>query len=193
MYFYGQKAVGELLGMIGSADRVGAVGGTQKDVLRVLMPDDICLMDTTTTDYNGRVCLVKSPKENGYRRIFIEGVIAIVCDPTDGEENDRCPLEDLEVYGVVTAIVRSLEAEERTDMEAWEEFRAKYPEDKLMNYYHYDWKYATAIKQHERGCGYGCFSWGYKYGFAEGRRAEKGAARRKRRAEQRKAEKQKEG
>lgn len=191
MYFYGQKDVGALLGMIGKADRVGSVWGTQKEVLRVLMPSDICLMDTTTTDYNGRVCLVKSPGEpkDVFQRIFIDGDTAIVCDPTDGEENDRCPLEDLKVYGVVTGIVRSLEAEERPDMEAWNEFRAKYPTDKLMSYYCYDWKYAAAIKQHERGGGHGCFLWGYTYGFAEGRRAEKGAARRKRRAEQRKAAK----
>lgn len=186
MYFYGQKAVGELLGMIGKADRVGAVGGTQKDVLRVLMPGDVCLMDTTATDYNGRVCLVKSPKEDGYRRIFIDGDTAIVCDPTDGEEYDRCSLSDLTVYGVVTGIVRSLEAEERPDMEAWDEFRAKYPDDKLINYYYFDWKYAKATQQHERGGGYGCFSWGYRYGFAEGCRAEKNAARRERRAKQRK-------
>lgn len=188
MYFYGQIAVGELLGMIGKADRVGAVGGTQKDVLRVLMPGDICLMDATTTDYNGRVCLVKSPGEpkDVYQRIFIDGDTAIVCDPTDGEENDRCPLSDLTVYGVVTGIVRSLEVEERPDMEVWDEFRAKYPADRLQTYYPPSREYATAIKQHERGGGYGCFSFGYSYGFAEGRRAEKNAARRERRAKQRK-------
>lgn len=192
MHLYGHEKISALLGMIGKADHIETVGGKQKEVLRVLMPGDVCLMDTTTTDYNGRVCLVKSPGEakEVYQRIFIDGDTAIVCDPTDGEENDRCPLEDLKVYGVVTGIVRSLEAEERPDMEAWDEFCAKYPTDKLMNYYYYDWKYAKAIKQHERGGAYGCFSWGYKYGFAEGRRAEKGAARRKRRAEKKRDSKE---
>ena len=188
MNLFGHEKISALLGMIGKADHIETVGGKQKDVLRVLMPGDVCLMDTTTTDYNGRVCLVKSPGEakEVYQRIFIDGDTAIVCDPTDGEENDRCPLEDLKVYGVVTGIVRSLEAEERPDAEVRDEFCAKYMPDKLERYYPASLRYATAIKQHERGGGYGCFLWGYSYGFAEGRRAEKNAPRRKRRAKRRK-------
>lgn len=44
------------------------------------------------------------------------------------------------------------------------------------------YKNAFAAKKHHRGSGYGCFMSGYHYGFAEGRRAEKAAPRRKRRA-----------
>lgn len=42
------------------------------------------------------------------------------------------------------------------------------------------------VSQIDTPGGYGCFSWGYRYGFAEGRRAEKNADRRERRAKQRK-------
>lgn len=183
MYLPGQDRMKRLFGMIGAADYADLVGGTQKDTLRVLMPDDVCLMDTTTTDYNGRVCLVTTPAERGkfFQRVFIDGDTAIICDPTDGEENERCPLGELKVHGVVTAIVREMQVEERPSTEKWAEFSEKYPRDKLMNYYPCDWEYLNATKVHHRGSGTMCFIRGYEYGFAEGRRAERNGKRRERR------------
>lgn len=183
MYLPGHDRMKRLFELFGGADYTELVGGTQKDVLRVLLPDDVCLMDTTTTDYNGRVCLVSSPAEsrNIFQRIFVDGDTAIICDPTDGEENERCPLGELKVHGVVIAIVRGMEAEKRPNMEPWAEFSEKYPSDKLMDYYPMNWEYSSAVRTHERGDAGACFYLGYRYGFAVGRRAERNGKRRERR------------
>ena len=127
----------------------------------------LSLMGNTSTDYNGRVCLVTTPDERGrfYQRIFIDGDTAIVCDPTDGEEIGRFPLDKLK---------------RRTD-EKWGEFCEKFPADKLINYYPLNWEYLSAAKVHYRGDGALCFVRGYEYGFAEGRRAERNSKRRERR------------
>lgn len=176
----------ERISKANSLDIVGEIH--DKETLRVLMPGDVCLMDTVTTDYNGRICLVKSPAEpkTVYQRIFIDGDIAIVCDPTDGEENDRCALDDLKVHGVVTGIIRNLEAESPVDLAAFNEFCTKFPIDPIIKYYPMREDYIMAIKRRERGGGYGCAFRGYAYGFTQGRRAERNAQRRAHRMKQRK-------
>jgi hypothetical protein len=189
MSLYAQKTIQELFQIVGRADNLGHVGGDTGPVLRVLMDNDICLIDTKSTDYSGRICLVYSPRAKKllYQRLFIDGETVLVCDPTDGEENETIPLDELRVDGIVIGIVRSLGAEERVDLEKWNEFRRKFPDDPLENYYNPDIDYAFAAKKRWRGEGYSCFMSGYSYGFAEGRRAEKAAPRRKRRAKKRKA------
>lgn len=184
-----QKTINELFQIVGRADDLGRASGDAGPVLRVLMDNDICLIDTKSTNYNGRICLVYSPRTKKllYQRLFIDGETVLVCDPTDGEENETIPLDELRVDGIVIGIVRSLGAEERVDLGKWNEFRERFPDDPLENYYEPDLDYALAAKKHWRGDGYSCFMSGYSYGFAEGRRAEKAAPRRKRRAEKHKA------
>ena len=63
-------------------------------------------------------CEVPWSENTVCQRVFIDGDTTIICDPTDGGENDRCSLEDLKVFGVVTGIVRNMEAEERPDLDA---------------------------------------------------------------------------
>lgn len=183
MYFFEQHAVKKLLGLLGTADAPEAVGGEKDNRLEVLEYDDVCMMDTTTTDYNGRICLVKAPGDKGsfFRRPFIDGDTAIMCHITDGNELKRCTLEELEIHGVVTAIVRKLEAEEQPDQTMWAEFEDKYPSDPLINYYPMNWDYALAARRHVRGDAGACFWYGYQYGFAQGRRAERNGKRRERR------------
>lgn len=189
MSLYMQKTIKELFQIVGQADNLRRVSGDTGAVLRVLMNNDICLIDTKSTDYNGRVCLTYSPrgKKLLFQRLFIDGETVSVCDPTDGEENETIPLDELSVEGIVIAIVRSLGAEERVDLGKWNEFRERFLNDPLENYYEPDLNYAFAAKKRWRGEGYSCFMSGYSYGFAEGRRAKKAAPRRKRRAEKRKA------
>lgn len=190
MHYRTEASAERFLEIVSGSNAFDGVGGNQRETLRVLMPDDVCLMDTTSTDYAGHICRVRTPQDGKmyYMRLFYEGDTVLMCDPTDGEEVDRCKVDDLECSGIVTAIVRKMAAEERPDMKAWDEFYAKCTTDNLVKYYSPSWKYATAVKQHERGGGYGCFHWGYRYGFEQGRKAEKNAKRRKRRAQQRKAE-----
>lgn len=96
-------------------------------------------------------------------------------------------MDELRVDGIVIGIVRSLGVEARVDLEKWNEFRERFPDDPLENYYWPDLDYVLAAKKHWRGDGYSCFMSGYSYGFTEGHRAEKAAPRRKRRAKKRKA------
>lgn len=119
MSLYAQKTIQELFQIVGRADNLGHVGGDTGPVLRVLMDNDICLIDTKSTDYSGRICLVYSPRAKKllYQRLFIDGETVLVCDPTDGEENETIPLDELRVDGIVIGIVRSLGAEERVDLE----------------------------------------------------------------------------
>ena len=171
-FLFMQNSVKRLFKIIGQADGTSITSGRKGPELSVLMDDDICLIDTESKDYNGRICLMYSPqkKKNLYQRLFIEGQTVFACDPTDGEENETLSLDELRVTGVVIGIVRSLDAEERADLTSWHEFEEKFPRD------------ALAARKYYRGCGYSCFMSGYHYGFAEGRRAEKAAPRRKRRA-----------
>lgn len=57
---------------------------------------------------------------------------------------------------------------------------------KLRSYYSINWDYYTAVRQHERGEAAGMFSFGYYYGFEQGRKAQRAEGRRKRRAERKK-------
>ena len=59
-------------------------------------------------------------------------ITAIMCHVTDGNELKRCTLEELEIHGVVIAIVRKLEAEEQPDQTMWAEFEGKYPASRLL-------------------------------------------------------------
>ena len=183
-FLFMQNSVKRLFKIIGQADGTGITSGRKGPELSVLMDDDICLIDTESKDYNGRICLMYSPqkKKELYQRLFIEGQTVFACDPTDGEENETLSLDELRVTGVVIGIVRSLDAEERADLTSWHEFEEKFPRDPLEAYYSPSWDYALAARKYYRGCGYSCFMSGYHYGFAEGRRAEKAAPRRKRRA-----------
>lgn len=119
MSLYAQKTIQKLFQIVGRADNLGHVSGDAGPVLRVLMDNDICLIDTKSTDYNGRICLVYSPqaKKFLYQRLFIDGETVLVCDPTDGEENETIPLDELRVDGIVIGIVRSLGVEARVDLE----------------------------------------------------------------------------
>lgn len=183
-FLFMKNSVKRLFKIIGQADGTGIVSGRKGPELSVLMDGDISLIDTESKDYNGRICLMYSPpkKKDLYQRLFIEGQTVLVCDPTDGEENETIPLDELRVSGVVIGIVRSLDAEEKVDLKDWREFEEKFPYDPLENYYAPKYNYAFAAKKYYRGNGYSCFMSGYDYGFAEGRRAEKAAPRRKRRA-----------
>lgn len=183
-FLFMQNSVKRLFKIIGQADGAITTNGRKGPELSVLMDNDVCLLDTESKEYSGRICLVYSPtkKKDLFQRLFIEGQTVLVCDPTDGEENETIPLDELRVTGVVIGIVRSLDAEEKVDLKDWREFEEKFPNDPLEVYYSPRWDYALAAKKHYRGSGYGCFISGYHYGFAEGRRAEKAAPRRKRRA-----------
>lgn len=183
-FLFMKNSVKRLFKIIGQADGTCITSGRKGPELSVLMDGDICLIDTESKDYNGRICLMYSPKakKDLYQRLFIEGQTVLVCDPTDGEENETIPLDELRVTGVVIGIVRSLDAEEKVDLKDWREFKEKFPHDPLEVYYSPSWDYALAAKKYYRGCGLSCFMSVYHYGFAEGRRAEKAAPRRKRRA-----------
>lgn len=184
------RSTKKFLEIIGSADEIDGVADGLSDTQRVLMSGDICLMDTKTTDYNGRVCLIRYPGEKTahYNRVFIDGdTVTAVC-ATDGDVYFTGKLDDVKISGVVVGIVRKLEPEERKDGSAWEAFcKEEIPKnDKLSNYYPINWDYFTAVRQHERGGASGMFLYGYYYGFERGRKAQKAEGRRKRRAEKRK-------
>lgn len=184
------SSIKRFLSIIGEADEIDGVGKMSSDTQRVLMSGDICLMYTKTTDYNGRVCLIKYPGEKSahFNRVFIDGdTVTAVC-ATDGDVYFTGKLDDVEISGVVVGIVRKLEPEERRDGSKWDEFeKLAFPEnDKLRNYYPIDWDYFPAVRQHERGGASGMFLYGYYYGFERGRKAQKAEGRRKRRAEKRK-------
>lgn len=183
-FLFMQNSVKRLFKIIGQADGAITTNGRKGPELSVLMDGDICLLDAESKEYSGRICLVYSPteKKDLFQRLFIEGQTVLVCDPTDGEENETIPLDELRVTGVVIGIVRSLDAEEKVDLKDWREFEEKFPHDPLEVYYSPSWNYSRAAEKHYRGSSYGCFISGYHYGFAEGRRAEKAAPRRKRRA-----------
>ena len=177
----------KFLEIIGAADEINSVAPGLSDTQRVLMSGDICLMDTKTTDYNGRVCLIWYPEEKTahYNRVFIDGdTVTAVC-ATDGDVYFTGKLDDVKISGVVVGIVRKLEPEERKDGSAWNEFRKKAPLDRLTRYYEPTVKDFNAVRQHERGEAFGMFINGYFYGFAQGRKAQKAEGRRKRRAEKR--------
>lgn len=178
------SSIKRLFKIIGQADGTITTNGRKGPELSVLMDNDVCLLDTKSKEYSGRICLVYSPtkKKDLFQRLFIEGQTVLVCDPTDGEENETIPLDELRVSGVVIGIVRNLDAEEKADLKDWREFEEKFPHDPLEIYYAPNLGYVLAAKKHYRGNGYACFMSGYHYGFAEGRRAEKAAPRRKRRA-----------
>ena len=180
----------KFLEIIGSADEINDVADGLSDTQRVLMSGDICLMDTKTTDYNGRVCLVVYPGERNrhYHRVFIDGdTVTAVC-ATDGDVYFTGKLDDVKISGVVVGIVRKLEPEERKDGSKWDEFiKVALPEgDKLRNYYPIDWDFFPSVRQHERGGASGMFLYGYYYGFERGRKAQKAEGRRRRRAKKRK-------
>ena len=180
----------KFLEIIGAADEINSVAPGLSDTQRVLMSGDICLMDTKTTDYNGRVCLVGYPGERDkhYHRVFIDGdTVTAVC-ATDGDVYFTGKLDDVKISGVVVGIVRKLEPDEQKDGSAWEAFckEAIPKNDNLRNYYPLRWDYFNAVRQHERGGASGMFIYGYYYGFERGRKAQKAEGRRKRRAEKRK-------
>ena len=178
----------KFLEIIGAADEIDGVADGSDDTQRVLMSGDICLMDTKTTDYNGRVCIIRYPGEKTahYNRVFIDGdTVTAVC-ATDGDVYFTGKLDDVKISGVVVGIVRKLEPEERKDGSAWDEFRKKAPFDRLARYYEPTVKDFNAVRQHERGGAFGMFINGYSYGFAQGRKAQKAEGRRKHRAEKRK-------
>lgn len=187
-FLFMQNSVKRLFKIIGQADGAITANGRKGPELSVLMDNDVCLMDAESKEYSGRICLVYSPtkKKDLFQRLFIEGQTVLVCDPTDGEENETIPLDELRVSGVVIGIVRSLDAEEKIDLKDRREFEEKFPRDPLEAYYSPSWDYAMAARKYYRGCGLSCFMSGYHYGFAEGRRAEKAAPRRSIRAEKRK-------
>lgn len=182
------SSIKRLFKIIGQADGAITTNGRKGPELSVLMDNDVCLMDAESKEYSGRICLVYSPtkRKDLFQRLFIEGQTVLVCDPTDGEENETIPLDELRISGVVIGIVRSLDAEEKVDLRDWCEFEDKFPHDPLETYYAPNYNYAFAAKKYFRGNGYSCFMAGYHYGFAEGRRAEKAAPRRSIRAEKRK-------
>lgn len=65
---YITESTRKLMQLIGSANDIDAVGAGLSDTQRVLMSGDIVLMDTKTTDYNGRVCLIKRAEGRRKRR-----------------------------------------------------------------------------------------------------------------------------
>lgn len=151
-FLFMKNSVKRLFKIIGQADGTGIVNGCKGPMLSVLMGGDICLIDTESKDYNGRICLVYSPteKKDLFQRLFIEGQTVLVCDPTDGEENETIPLDELRVTGVVIGIVRSLDAEEKVDLKGWREFEEKFPRDPLEDYYSPSYNYAFAAKASSR-------------------------------------------
>lgn len=136
-FLFMKNSVKRLFKIIGQADGTCITSGRKGPELSVLMDGDICLIDTESKDYNGRICLMYSPKakKDLYQRLFIEGQTVLVCDPTDGEENETIPSDELRVTGVVIGIVRSLDAEEKVDLKDWREFKEKFPHDPLEVYY----------------------------------------------------------
>lgn len=185
------EPTGKFLEIVGAANEIKGVADGLSDTQRVLMSGDICLMDTKTTDYNGRVCLIKYPGEKSahYNRVFIDGdAVTAVC-ATDGDVFFTGKLDEVKIEGVVVGIVRKMEPEERKDASAWEAFcREAFPAEteKLRKYYPPNWDYIPAVRQHERGGASGMFFYGYFYGFERGRKAQKAEGRRKRRAVARK-------
>ena len=102
-FLFMQNSVKRLFKIIGQADGTSITSGRKGPELSVLMDGDICLIDTESKEYSGRICLVYSPtkKKDLYQRLFIEGQTALVCDPTDGEENETIPLDELRVTGLL--------------------------------------------------------------------------------------------
>ena len=180
----------ELFDIINASDAVHKVSEGLSNTQRVFMSGDIVLLDTKTTDYNGRACLIKYPGDDKshFNRVFIdEDTVTAVC-ATDGDTFFTGKMDEVQIGGVVVGIVRKLEPEERQDGSAWDEFtKVAFPgEDHLSKYYPINEKYYVATRQHERGGAYGMFFFGYHYGFERGRKAQKAEGRRKRRAEKRK-------
>lgn len=180
----------QLIDIIRASDTVDRIAEGLSDTQRVFVSGDIVLLDTKTTDYNGRACLIKYPGDDKprFNRVFIDGdTVTAVC-ATDGDVNFTGKLDEVEISGAVVGIVRKLEPEERQDARKWDEFcKVALPEgDKLRNYYPIDWGYFSSVRQHERGGASGMFFYGYYYGFERGRKAQKAEGRRKRRAERKK-------
>ena len=91
------EATKKFLEIVGAADEIDSVAPGLSDTQRVLMSGDICLMDTKTTDYNGRVCLIKYPGEKSahFNRVFIDGdTVTAVC-ATDGDVYFTRTLDDV--------------------------------------------------------------------------------------------------
>lgn len=180
----------ELFDIISTSDAVHKVSEGLSNTQRVFMSGGIVLLDTKTTDYNGRACLIKYPGDDKFHfnRVFIDGdTVTAVC-ATDGDTFFTGKMDEVQIGGVVVGIVRKLEPEERQDGSAWDEFiKVAFPgEDHLSKYYPINEKYYVATRQHERGGAYGMFFFGYHYGFERGRKAQKAENRRKHRAEKRK-------
>lgn len=71
-FLFMQNSVKRLFKIIGQADGTSITSGRKGPELSVLMDNDICLIDTESKDYNGRICLMYSPqKRKNYTSVFL--------------------------------------------------------------------------------------------------------------------------
>lgn len=62
-FLFMQNSVKRLFKIIGQADGAITANGRKGSELSVLMDNDVCLLDTESKEYSGRICLVYSPTE----------------------------------------------------------------------------------------------------------------------------------
>lgn len=188
MYWSSKPEGADFLSILSTADQFSAVSSKGNTaILQVLMPSDVVLLDSRSTEYEGRICLVKSLEDGKkhFQRVYFEGDTVILTDPTDGETNERFGRDELVIDGIVTGIIRKLEAEPYISKEEQDAARAavkKAMADPLQGYYNKNFERASAIKAAERGSGYGCFFSGWHLGFVDGRRAEQRYRKRQQKA-----------
>lgn len=186
--FISSKTSSKFFGAFANVDGLSTIDiyGTGGRTLE-LMPGDICLMDSTSKEYNGNICLAKSPTDSKayFQRIYLDGDTAIICDATDGEETGRFPLSDVQIDAIVTGIIRKFAplpapldlSKYKAEFDKMEETA----DTGLVNYYSPDNGLIDAIRKKYKGSSYMCVLSGFYYGFEAGRRAEKNAKRRERR------------
>jgi len=190
MYWSSKPEGADFLSILSTADQFTAVSSKGNPaILQVLMPSDVVLLDSRSTEYEGRICLVKSMKDGKkhFQRVYFDGDAVILTDPTDGETNERFSRDELVIDGIVTGIIRKLEAEPYISKEEQDAARAavkKAMADPLQGYYNKSFERASAIKAAERGSGYGCFFSGWYLGFVDGRRAERRYRKRQQKAKE---------
>lgn len=156
--------------MLRSIDALEGIENTrERDELR---KGDLLFVDTTSTDYDGRICAVKiaDSDKHIFRRVYVKGDNITLCCMTDGEVIGTYPTADIKIKGIVTGFYRSMPVEAPIDLsqnlKLFETIRTV-----AVGRYGLSWKEAEAINAYNHGSGIMCTLDAFKYGFLKGQRA----------------------
>ena len=179
-----EKSVRDLFQIIGAANGIAYVGPMENKYLRELMDGDVVLLDRESKDYNGQVCCITSPQQKNpvFLRVYINADDILLCNPTNGDVQEVCKREEVEIRSIVVGIVRKFEAipAETFNREEHRNLFEKIKDGAVGSIrYSPTWAEAEAIKAKNRGGAYDCLYAGFYYGFYQGKKAERNAAKRK--------------